>query len=437
MIHSFKEHIQQNFPFLENSKFIIAVSGGIDSVVLSHLMSGLNLNFAICHCNFKLREKESDDDETFVKKLAKHLDVPFYNTSFSTQKFADENKLSIQVAARDLRYKWFYELIEKHAYDYVLTAHNSNDNLETFIINLTRGSGLEGFTGIPPINKKTIRPLLTFSRDDIRFYAIKNSISWREDRSNTNVKYIRNKVRHKIIPVLQEINPNLLDSFKNTLSHLQESQQIIDESIEKISERIVSKNNGYISLSVSKINKLHHKKAYLYQLLQSYGFTEWNDILDLLSAQSGKHVFSKTHRLLKDRNELILTEKFAQVEDSLPIYISENQLQITHPISLQFEKTENAIKNSNDQILVDKDLLNYPLSLRKWIYGDYICPTGMTGKKKLSQLFKDHKLSLLAKENIWILTDAKDTIIWVIGLRQDRRFAVTENTQNRVLISCK
>ena len=235
MLKKFKHHLHQNFPFLEDSKLLIAISGGIDSVVLAHLCSQLNLNFSLCHCNFNLRGQESDDDEAFVKSLVKTLKTPVYTTSFETEKYAKENKVSIQVAARDLRYAWFYELLENKHYDYVLTAHNTNDNLETFIINLTRGSGLEGFTGIPPINNKAVRPLLAFSRDDITLFAIKNEIVWREDKSNARIKYIRNKVRHKVIPTLQEINPHVLESFQNTLEYLNESQSIINDAVKNLS----------------------------------------------------------------------------------------------------------------------------------------------------------------------------------------------------------
>ena len=210
MYSEFREHIQDQFPFLSESKLLIAVSGGIDSVVLVHLIHQLGLNFGICHCNFQLRGKESDEDEDFVKSLANDFGVAVFTTSFDTELFATQHKLSIQVSTRKLRYSWFYDLLEKHHFDYVLTAHNTNDNLETFLINLSRGTGLDGLTGIPPINDKSVRPLLNFSRDSITMFAIKNQIIWREDRSNASIKYIRNKIRHKILPVLKEINPHKL-----------------------------------------------------------------------------------------------------------------------------------------------------------------------------------------------------------------------------------
>ncbi|MDC1167333.1 tRNA lysidine(34) synthetase TilS [Flavobacteriaceae bacterium] len=435
MLQKFKQHLHQNFPFLEDSKLLIAISGGIDSVVLAHLCSQLNLNFSLCHCNFNLRGQESDDDEAFVTSLAKTLKTPMYTTSFETEKYATKNKVSIQVAARDLRYTWFYKLLDANQYDYVLTAHNTNDNLETFIINLTRGSGLEGFTGIPPVNQKSVRPLLAFSRDDITLFAIKNGIVWREDRSNASIKYVRNKVRHKVIPILKELNPHVLESFQNTIEYLNESQSIINDAVKNITANVVSYENDVLKISCKEIDKLSNKKAYLYQLLQAYGFTAWNDIVDLISAQPGKQVFSDTHRLLKDRNFLILTTINKSQSIKGPILIDQKVSKITNPIKLTIQNTDDYTSKNKEQIIIDKDLVNYPLSLKKWHHGDAMYPTGMKGSKKISQLFKDNKLSLLDKEKIWILADAKDHIIWVIGLRQDRRYLANKTSKNRLKIS--
>ncbi|MDB4497357.1 tRNA lysidine(34) synthetase TilS [Flavobacteriaceae bacterium] len=435
MLQKFKQHLHQNFPFLEDSKLLIAISGGIDSVVLAHLCSQLNLNFSLCHCNFNLRGQESDDDEAFVTSLAKTLKTPVYTTSFETEKYATKNKVSIQVAARDLRYTWFYKLLDANQYDYVLTAHNTNDNLETFIINLTRGSGLEGFTGIPPVNQKSVRPLLAFSRDDITLFAIKNGIVWREDRSNASIKYVRNKVRHKVIPILKELNPHVLESFQNTIEYLNESQSIINDAVKNITANVVSYENDVLKISCKEIDKLSNKKAYLYQLLQAYGFTAWNDIVDLISAQPGKQVFSDTHRLLKDRNFLILTTINKSQSIKGPILIDQKVSKITNPIKLTIQNTDDYTSKNKEQIIIDKDLVNYPLSLKKWHHGDAMYPTGMKGSKKISQLFKDNKLSLLDKEKIWILADAKDHIIWVIGLRQDRRYLANKTSKNRLKIS--
>ncbi len=434
MLSEFKEHIQEQFPFLSESKLLIAVSGGIDSVVLAHLIHKLGLNFGICHCNFQLRGKESDKDEYFVKSLASDFGVSVFTTNFETELFATKHKLSIQIAARRLRYDWFYHLLEKHHFDYVLTAHNTNDNLETFLINLSRGTGLNGLTGIPPLNDKSVRPLLNFSRDTITMFAIKDQIIWREDRSNASIKYVRNKIRHKILPALKEINPHILETFKSTIENLNESQGLATDYVVNLSEKIMSQEGEMTAFHINKLKKLSNTKAYLYQTLHPYGFTEWNDVVHLMEAQPGKQLFSKEYRLLKDRNYLILT-KINPDLDKQPIRINEEITSIKEPIVLQFQKPNGDPTFDKNAILVDKDLLNYPLFIRKWRYGDYICPTRMNGKKKLSQLFKDRKLSLIDKEKVWLLTDVEDKIIWVIGMRQDRRFEVREKTQNRLKIS--
>ena len=435
MLTEFKSHLQNNFPFLENSKFLLAISGGIDSVVLAHLLRELNLDFSLCHCNFKLRGDESEADEVFVKNLANRLDLNIFTTSFDTESYVKENKQSIQIAARNLRYQWFYELIKTHKFNYILTAHNANDNLETFIINLTRGTGLEGLTGIPPINKKSIRPLLKFTRDQIKMYAIKNGVEWREDKSNANVKYIRNKVRQQILPILQEINPNMIEGFGNTLEYLKVSQQILKEKVNEVAEKISVVENGIIKLDIKKLKKLENIKGYLYEILSPYHFTEWNDVYHLIDAQPGKQLFSKTHRLLKDRNYLLLTSIDENNSFKNPVRILQNQTEITSPIHIKFSEVQKEALTDKHSIIVDKDLLKYPLYIRKWNYGDAIHPTGMRGSKKVSQLFKDRKLSLIEKEKIWILSNANDDIIWVMGMRQDRRFKSTSDTEKSLKIS--
>lgn len=434
MISEFKQHLQNNFPQLTDNKFIIAVSGGIDSVVLAHLCHQLNLNFGIAHCNFYLRNEESNLDESFVKDLANQMNKEFHTISFDTKEYAKKEKLSIQLAARELRYNWFYELLDKQNYSYVLTAHNANDQLETFLLNLTRGSGLDGFTGIPSVNNKTLRPLLSFSRIQIEAFARDNNIQWREDGSNAETKYVRNKIRHEVIPVLKSLNPQLLDTFQQTLQNLNQSKQLINNHIETISNDVIHQQGKLLKFDIHKIKQLSNPKAYLYEFLKSYGFTEWNDVLNLLEAQSGKQVFSKTHRLIKDRTSLLLTEISKSSNNSI-YQINSSENKITQPISITFSISNKEEVTNKQTIFVDKELLKYPLTVRKWKDGDYICPTGMKGRKKLSQLFKDQKLSLLEKEDIWILSNADDAIIWVIGLRQDRRFAITKNTQNILKIT--
>jgi tRNA(Ile)-lysidine synthase len=435
MIQKFTAHINENFPYLKDKKLLIAISGGLDSIVLMNLCNEIKLNISLAHCNFKLRNTESDLDEEFVKKLSQNTYKQIFIKKFDTKSHSKTNKLSTQIAARELRYTWFQELSKEHNFDFILTAHHADDNLETFLINLTRGSGLEGFAGIPEKNENIIRPLLPFSRAEILQYATENQLEWREDSSNATTKYLRNNIRHQVIPILKEINPSLLDSFANTVQYLQDAQQIIDDTIEEISTKIVSEKEGILFFDVSKINQLSNPKAYLYQLLKKYQFTEWNNVVELLVGQTGKQVFSKSHVLLKDREFLVLSKISSEKTISENVEILENQAEISIPIFLNFDTYSSKKNDKKNTILVDKNLLKYPLILRKWQNGDYFYPSGMQGKKKLSKYFKDEKFSLLEKEKTWLLCTAENEIIWVINHRQDRRFLAAEQIKNSLQIT--
>jgi tRNA(Ile)-lysidine synthase len=431
MLQKFKEHIHIHFPFLKDQKLLIAVSGGLDSVVLTHLFSELNIPISLAHCNFQLRKKESDLDEEFVKSISQKTSNQIFNIKFKTEEFSKKHKFSTQIAARELRYNWFQEILKEHNLDFILTAHHADDNLETFLINLTRGTGLDGFTGIPAINGNIVRPLLAFSREEILAYAQANNIAWREDASNASTKYIRNKIRHQIVPVLKEINPNLLETFARTSANLKESKQIIEDKLADISSEVMettySTGLQITKFSIAKINELSNPKAYLYPLLKVYNFTAWNDIYNLLSAQSGKQIFSKTHRLLKDRDFLILSAKILSTASEEKFRVEKNALEILNPIHLIFEDIHQKSTENKQTIYVDKDVLKYPLIVRKWRNGDYFYPIGMQGKKKLSNYFKDEKFSLFEKEDTWLLCTAENEIIWVINHRQDKRFVNEHN----------
>lgn len=430
----FKNHIQNKLPFLEKSKLLIAISGGMDSVILAHLCHQLKLNFALAHCNFNLRGIESDADEDFVLELAEDLDLEVFIESFETETYASENNVSIQMAARELRYNWFHELAEQLKFDYILTAHHADDNLETFFINLMRGTGLDGLIGIPETNGKLARPLLPFSYADLQTFAKNEKLSWREDSSNASTKYLRNKLRHDVIPILKEMNPQVLQNFQKTQTHLQESAEIIDDALVRIQKKVVLATADTIQLDVKKLQQLSNPKIYLYQLLKDFQFTEWDDVYQLLYAQSGKFVLSKTHRLVKDRTTLILTE--LPVESEVTEFIfQEEEPEIILPIGrLTVENCSEIEETSATTIYVDKDLLKYPLSVRKWEKGDYFYPFGMSGKKKLSKFFKDEKLTLPEKEQTWLLY-SNNKIVWVIGLRADNRFKVTNDTNHIQKIS--
>ncbi|WP_196889665.1 tRNA lysidine(34) synthetase TilS [Aureivirga sp. CE67] len=429
MTTRFQQHIQRKLPFLLDKKLLLATSGGIDSIVLLHLCHKLGFDIVVAHCNFNLRGEESDADEEFVRNLSNQLQIPIHTISFETEKYAKEKQLSIQMAARELRYDWFQSLIEKNNLDFILTAHHKDDVLETFLINFTRGTGLEGLTGIPEINGNIVRPLLPFTREEIESFAKENEIIWREDHSNASTKYFRNKIRHKVVPILKELNSNFMDSFQNTLEHLNNSNAIIQNEISQLKEELFVSQEDYIKIEIKKILELKNPKAYLYYLLQEYGFTSWTDIYELLTAQSGKQILSKTHRLIKDRDFLLLdsTKKTLSNEN---ILISESDVSIDSPIRLTFTKfSDRKEMNSPQEIFVDKDLLNFPLTLRQWKEGDYFCPLGMRGKKKLSKFFKDEKFSILEKERTWVLC-SENEIVWIIGKRIDRRFQPTKLTTN-------
>ena len=431
MLTKFQHHIEQNFAQLKDKKLLLAVSGGVDSMVLLDLFYKLRFDICVAHCNFQLRGKESDADELLVREICQDGYIPYFINSFETLEFAKENKLSIQLAARKLRYDWFQEIISL-GFDYVLTAHHLDDNVETFLINFTRGTGLEGLTGIPAQNENIIRPLLPFSRLEIENYAKENIIQWREDSSNASDKYFRNKLRHNIVPTLKELNTGFLDSFQNTLHHLQQAESLVNDASKLVFEKVVKEKGNQLEIHLKPLLEFQNYKAYLFQWLKSYGFSAWNDIYDLVNAQSGKQVFSETHVLLKDREKLILSERNS-INKSEVFIIESIESKVNIPLKLIFSRFSGGKHVNANCIFVDEDKINFPLIIRKWQEGDYFYPAGMNGKKKLSKYFKDEKYSLLDKENQWLLC-SEDQIIWVIGKRVDQRFIATETTQQNIKI---
>lgn len=433
MLQLFTEHIRRNFSFLFESKLLLAISGGIDSVVLAHLCKKAGLDFALAHCNFNLRGKESDADERFVRDLSIILDVPVFVESFDTKEFEKKQNLSTQMAARTLRYNWFNELSQLLGFQYVLTAHQADDNLETFLINLTRGTGIEGLTGIPPINGNVVRPMLPFSREAIIKYAEENKLAWREDSSNTETKYLRNKIRLEVVPKLKEINPSLLQSFQHTIDYLRGSAEILDKHLSEYKSILFNKENGYVKVPVAQLANLQPRKAYLHAFLKVYGFTEWNDIENLLFAGSGKQVFSATHRMLKDRDYLFIQPLENSAVNDTVYRISSSEKKFESPVKLSFKDVGEIHNEGKNIIYLDKETLKYPLTVRKWQNADYFYPFGMSGKKKVSKFFKDEKFSLIDKENQWLLC-SQNEIVWVIGHRADNRFRVQKSTANIVKV---
>ena len=432
MLIKLKNHLSKQFSFLKDKKLLLATSGGLDSMVLLDLFQKLNTKIHIAHCNFQLRGIESFEDQKFVQDYAEKNKIPYFTTTFDTENFAKDYQLSIQIAARTLRYDWFYELLESEKLDYILTAHHADDSLETFIINLSRGTGLDGLIGIPSENDKIVRPLLLFSRNEMEQYAQENKVSWREDSSNASDKYIRNKIRHHIVPLLKDLNPNFLESFKKTQTYLQDSQVMVEDATIMIYQQVAKEIQDTVHFDINKLKQLANYKSYLYQFLKEYGFFAWEDIYKLVDAPTGKLVLSDEYRLIKNRDFLILSPK--KNADDETFLIEKNQKEVNFPLNMIFTIENTISETDSGSIFVDKDLLQYPLTLRKWQENDVFYPFGMVGKKKLSKFFKDEKMSMIDKENCWLLCSQND-IVWVINKRLDNRFKVTKNTKTIIKIA--
>lgn len=428
MLQAFKSHILTTFPALSSQKLLLAVSGGLDSMVLLNLCNALNLDIAVAHCNFNLRGNESDADTLLVKNEAERLKLTCHIEHFNTEDYATDKKVSIQIAARELRYHWFEEVLNKFDYDYVLTAHHLNDDIETFIINLTRGTGLDGLSGIPKINQNILRPLLPFSREDIHAYALTHNVKWREDASNASDKYLRNSIRHHIIPKLEDLNPVFLENFKRTQHHLQQSSKLIEDYTQVLFKTLVTHTDKGFSISLTKLKEFDNQDAIVYQLLKTFKFKDWSSVYALKDAQSGKQVLSETHRLIKHQNALLLS-----VIEELPTETvkveTETKLVTFSMGTLEFNSVAALSQLKKHIAYIDADALEYPLTIRRWEAGDSFQPFGMKGKKKLSDFFKDEKLSLPQKENSYVLT-SNNRIVWVIGHRIDHRFRITELTKH-------
>lgn len=431
MLTKFQNHLSIHFPLLQKAKILIALSGGLDSMVLVTLVSKLNINFAVAHCNFQLRDLESEGDEDFLKSYCQEKSIQGFFQKFDTKQFAEDEKLSIQMAARNLRYHWFYELAENENFDFIATAHHLDDQVETFLINFSRGTGLEGLTGIPSKKDKIIRPLLVFSRDEIETFAHENAIPWREDSSNALDKYGRNKIRHQLVPVLKELNPSFLNSFEKTIQNLQQAQSLVEDASRIVYRKVVQDIENQKIINLAELLQLSNYQAYLYQWLSPFGFSAWKDVYELVQATSGKQLFSEHFRLLKDRETLILEPK--NEDHQHEFWIAETDKKLSFPLNLSFEEVKTIAQTDSNAIFVDINTLKFPLLLRKWQKGDYFYPFGMNGRKKLSKFFKDEKFSLIQKEKIWLLC-SDNQIVWLVGKRMDDRFKVTQNTQTTLKI---
>jgi tRNA(Ile)-lysidine synthase len=422
----FKSHIENHFLELKFKPFLLACSGGIDSVVLVHLCKAIGLEFSIAHCNFKLRGVESDADEAFVKTLAENFEIPFYVTSFDTVAYMRLHKVSLQIAARELRYTWFSQVQATHKITTLVTAHHADDSLETFLINLSRGTGIDGLTGIPEKTETIARPLLAFSRAQILEYADSAIIVWREDKSNEETKYLRNKIRHKIVPHLKALHPSFLNNFIQSQQYLNETATLVHHHITELRKSLFRLENDVYTVAIKDLKNISALKVTLYHLFKPYGFSDGQAIIDLLSAMSGKELHSSTHRLLKDRENLYL-QKQNTISDCAYL-INDKSSTIATPIALIIEEVKTITTRDSNTLYVDEKSIKFPLTVRKYKTGDYFYPFGMKGVKKISKYFKDEKFTQFEKEQQWLLC-SENAVIWIIGKRADNRFKVSKSTQ--------
>ena len=436
MLKFFEKFISDEDLFTSKQKILLAVSGGLDSTVMCHLFHKAGYHFAIAHCNFGLRGKESDGDEAFVKNMANQYNITFYSERFATLEFAKAKKMSVQMAARQLRYDWFEKIRISEGFDYIAVAHHRDDETETFFINLIRGTGIAGLHGILPKKNKIVRPLLFATRKDIEAYARKEKLIFREDSSNLSQKYIRNRIRQTIIPALKEMNPSLETTIKNDIERLREVELIFKQAVNEKRKKLIKKSRdskGAETILIAELKKLEPIKTWLYELLNPYNFNieTVNDIILSLGKTSGKQFFSLTHRIIKDRKHLIITS--LPVFQNIPVNISSKTKTISKPVKLKISKIvrTNAWKPPADNTIacLDYDQLVFPLKLRKWKTGDSFYPLGMDKKKKLSDFLIDNKVSIPDKEQIYVL-ESNNEIIWIVGHRIDNRFKITGHTRD-------
>ncbi len=438
MLEKFLKYNQEKSLLKKTDKILLTVSGGKDSVFMVELFKQLELDFGIAHCNFKLRGKESDIDEEFVKDLASKNNIQFYKTTFETGDYAEKEGISIQMAARDLRYKWFEKIREENNYNFIATAHHKNDVAETMLINLTKGTGLSGLHGIREKTNYIIRPILCFTRNDIETYILDNKISYREDLSNSDTKYVRNKIRHNVITELEKINTSFIETANKEADQFYDMEQILNQKIEEEKEKCFVQEDESIKIDIEKLKSLTPLHSYLYYFIRSYGYnkTSVNDIVDGLNEQSGKVYFSSTHQILKDRKYLIISE--FKKEQKKQYSINSNTDFINLPIGINaLERGVDSkfkLQKSSQFAFLDAEKIMYPLVLRRWKEGDLFQPLGMKGNKKVSDFFIDEKLSVIEKQNAWILT-SQDKIVWIVGLRIDNRYKITNKTKNSLVLN--
>ncbi len=429
MKNHFLNYIRQNQLFRPDSdRLLLAVSGGMDSVVLCHLIAQLGGRFSIAHCNFQLRGADADGDEFFVRQLAFDLDVPFHSIRFQTKKYAAQHQISTQMAARNLRYAWFEKVRQQFGYQSILTAHHANDNLETVLLNVTKGTGIRGLHGILPKSNYLVRPLLCASRMAIAHYQTKHQLTYREDASNQENNYQRNFIRNVVVPELKTINPSLENTFSQNIERWQATEQFFDWAIAFWKKTVLQQEHDILYLDLEGIKACPAPSMLLYEILSAYGFnTDQTQRLTDGLQRVGLQFFSTTHRVVVDRKKILLSEiKTTQTVDNE--IVIENiddffkNIFLKKGILLNASDTTVAL-NNNDFTYINAEKLIFPLRLRHWKAGDWFCPLGMKGKRqKIQDFFSNQKCSRLEKEQIWLLENGNQELIWVVGMRLDERY---------------
>lgn len=432
MVNRFIQYVKEHNLFENNQTILLAVSGGIDSMILCDLFLKSNFKFAIAHCNFHLRGEESNRDERFVREYAQKNNIKIHVKDFDTYSYMKEKGKSMQVSAREMRYSWFNELLKEEGYSYIATGHHIDDSIETFFMNILRGTGIAGLHGILQKVNLVIHPLLFTGRAEIVNYQKENKLEFVEDSSNATTKYTRNKIRHELIPLVKEIAPNFDKIISKEIERFRETEVVFRSVINDAKTKLLEIENQTIKISIEKLKSYVPQKIFMYEILSDFGFNEAtiNSIEDALLETSGKQFYSETHRLVKDRDYLLIVKN--EPQNLNQYYIEESQTSVYSPIILHMEILKDLqyvkIPKNKEVAMLDYDKLSYPLILRKWKKGDSFFPYGLQGEKKISEFYKNLKYSILDKENQWLLCSEND-IIWVVGQRIDDRYKITKSTK--------
>lgn len=439
MLQRFISFIAEKNLFTKENPVVLAVSGGIDSVVMTELFHQAGFHFSVAHCNFQLRGTDSDSDQEFVQQLAKEKGIQIHVRKFETRKIAKEKKISIQMAARHLRQQWFGELLNDFGYAYYATAHHLDDQIETFFLNLVRGSGISGLHGILPKQGKLVHPMLFTNKSEIEAFAIENNLKFRLDRSNLGTDYKRNKIRLHLLPVLKTIQPNYDIVLTETIGRIRQSEEIYRLLVNDTTGKIVQYSGEHFRIPVKDLLALKPLETLLYEMIKPFNFqySATKDIIHSLNSHSGKIFISPTHQLLRDRDYLIIQQNEPQ-EDRLQSYsidIHSGAIQTPAGIRISIVERTSGFRINNDRrfAFVDADTALSPLYIRHWKKGDAFYPLGMNGRKRLSDFFTDQKFSVFEKADLWLLCSGND-IVWIAGHRLDDRFKVTDQTKNILII---